>query len=93
MDRGQPARLLSLDAMPLDLPPWHLRVRLSDAASQSTVATSDVLVEEAAPLRVLFYEPRPSWIATFVRRALEARPAVRGQRPGLPVTRHQDFQR
>jgi hypothetical protein len=70
---------LRLDAVPLDLPPWHLRVRLS-AGSQTTVATSDVLVEEAAPLRVLFYEPRPSWIATFVRRALErdARFAVSG---------------
>lgn len=65
---------LRLDAVPLDLPPWHLRVRLSDASQPTTVATSDVLVEEAAPLRVLFYEPRPSWIATFVRRALERDP-------------------
>jgi hypothetical protein len=64
---------LRLDAVPLDLPPWHLRVRLS-AGTQATAATSDVLVEEAAPLRVLFYEPRPSWIATFVRRALERDP-------------------
>lgn len=62
---------LLLDAMPLNLPPWHLRVRVSDAGQSSTAATSDVLVEEAAPRRVLFYEPRPSWIATFVRRALE----------------------
>ena len=65
---------LSLDAVPLDLPPWHLRVRLSDGGQPATVASSDVLVEEAAPLRVLFYEPRPSWIATFVRRALERDP-------------------
>ena len=65
---------LRLDAVPLDLPPWHLRVRLSDASQPTTVATRDVLVEEAAPLRVLFYEPRPSWIATFVRRALERDP-------------------
>ncbi len=62
---------LRLDAMPLDLPPWHLRVRLAEAGRPSTVETSDVLVEEASPLRVLFYEPRPSWMATFVRRALE----------------------
>lgn len=62
---------LSLDAVPLDLPPWHLRVRLSDASQPTRVTTSDVLVEEAVPLRVLFYEPRPSWITTFVRRALE----------------------
>jgi hypothetical protein len=58
--------------MPLDLPPWYLRVRVSEAGRPSTAATSDVLVEEAAPQRVLFYEPRPSWIATFVRRAIEA---------------------
>ena len=69
---GSRRAVLSLDAMPLDLPPWHLRVRVSDANQPSKVATSDVLVEEAAPLRVLFYEPRPSWIATFVRRAIEA---------------------
>ena len=64
--------VLTLDAMPLDLPPWHLRVRVSEASQPSTAATSDVLVEEATPQRVLFYEPRPSWIATFVRRAIEA---------------------
>jgi hypothetical protein len=64
---------LSLEAVPLNLPPWHLRVRLS-ADSQVKIATSDVLVEEAAPLQLLFYEPRPSWIATFVRRALERDP-------------------
>jgi hypothetical protein len=63
--------VLNLEAMPLGLPPWHLRVRVSDASQPSAVATSDVLVEEATPLRVLFYEPRPSWIATFVRRAVE----------------------
>jgi hypothetical protein len=65
---------LSLDVVPLDLPPWHLRVRLSDGGQPATIATSDVLVEEAAPLRVLFYESRPSWIVTFVRRALERDP-------------------
>jgi hypothetical protein len=30
------------------------------------------LSRKPAPQRVLFYEPRPSWIATFVRRAIEA---------------------
>jgi hypothetical protein len=69
---GSRRAVLSLDAMPLDLPPWHLRVQVSDANQPSTVSTSDVLIEEAAPLRVLFYEPRPSWIGTFVRRAVEA---------------------
>jgi hypothetical protein len=69
---GSRRAVLTLDAMPLDLPPWHLRVRVSEASQPSTAATSDVLVEEATPPRVLFYEPRPSWIATFVRRAIEA---------------------
>ena len=69
---GSRRAVLTLDAMPLDLPPWHLRVRVSEASQPSMAATSDVLVEEAAPQRVLFYEPRPSWIATFVRRAIEA---------------------
>ena len=69
---GSRRAVLTLDAMPLDLPPWHLRVRVSEASQPSTAATSDVLVEEAAPQRVVFYEPRPSWIATFVRRAIEA---------------------
>ena len=69
---GSRRAVLRLDAMPLDLPPWHLRVRVSEASQPSTAATSDVLVEEAAPQRVVFYEPRPSWIATFVRRAIEA---------------------
>jgi hypothetical protein len=69
---GSRRAVLTLDALPLDLPPWHLRVRVSEASQPSTAATSDVLVEEAAPQRVLFYEPRPSWIVTFVRRAIEA---------------------
>jgi hypothetical protein len=69
---GSRRAVLTLDAMPLDLPPWHLRARVSEASRPSTAATSDVLVEEATPQRVLFYEPRPSWIATFVRRAIEA---------------------
>ena len=69
---GSRRAVLRLDAMPLDLPPWHLRVRVSEESQPSTAATSDVLVEEAGPQRVVFYEPRPSWIATFVRRAIEA---------------------
>jgi len=75
---------LGLDAMPLDLPPWHLRVRLSDTSQTSSAETSDLLVEEAPPLRVLFYEPRPSWIATFVRRALERDPRFAVSGLGFP---------
>ena len=72
---GIPRVSLKLDAVPLDLPPWRLRVRLADASQPAVVTSShDLLVEEAAPLPVLFFEPRPSWIATFVRRALERDP-------------------
>jgi len=37
-------------------------------------AADAALLVDARPLRVLAYEPRPSWNATFVRRALEADP-------------------
>ena len=38
-----------------------------------TDADADVVVDvRRAPLRVEFYDPRPSWATTFVRRALEA---------------------
>lgn len=49
-------------------------VRVSPSAGErdaGTAADVDVVVEDR-PLRVLIYEPRPSWSATFVRRALEA---------------------
>lgn len=39
-------------------------------------AADAALLVDARPLRVLAYEPRPSWNATFVRRALEADPRL-----------------
>jgi len=69
---GAPRAALRIDAVPLDAPPWQLRIRLSDAGQPAAPTSGeDVLVAEAAPMSVLFYEPRPSWIATFVRRAIE----------------------
>lgn len=53
------------------------RVTVSAAPLPEETTTADnmadaaVLVDER-PLRILAYEPRPSWNATFVRRALEA---------------------
>ena len=56
----------AIDAVPVGEPPFVLRV----AADR---AIADALVDvRRSPLRVEFYEPRPSWAATFVRRALEA---------------------
>jgi hypothetical protein len=58
----------SVDAVPVGDPPFAVRI----AADQ---AVADVAVDvRRAPFRVEFYEPRPSWATTFVRRALEADP-------------------
>jgi hypothetical protein len=55
-----------LDAVPVGEPPFVVRVA-------ATPAVADVIVDvRRAPFRVEFYEPRPSWATTFVRRALEA---------------------
>ena len=56
----------SIDAVPVGDPPFVLRVAADQAIADAAV---DV---RRAPFRVEFYEPRPSWAATFVRRALEA---------------------
>ena len=56
-----------IDVVPVGDPPYALRV----AAASDAVA--DVVVDaRTAPFRVEFYEPRPSWATTFLRRALEA---------------------
>jgi len=44
-------------------------------ASDSDPTVADVVVDiRRTPLRVEFYDPRPSWATTFLRRALEADP-------------------
>jgi hypothetical protein len=65
----------SLDVVPIGDPPLVVRVRLEPGTGgeggSQTVA--DVVVDvRRDPLRVEFYDPRPSWATTFVRRALEA---------------------
>jgi hypothetical protein len=54
---------------------WQLRVRVPTVEGEETSEdnVADVrLVAIARSLKVLTYEPRPSWGLTFVRRALEA---------------------
>jgi hypothetical protein len=57
----------SLDAVPVGDPPYVVRIQAGSVA--------DVVVGlRREPIRVEFYDPRPSWATTFVRRALEADP-------------------
>jgi hypothetical protein len=56
----------SFDVVPVGDPPFVVRL---DAGGDS----ADVVVGlRTEPLRVEFYDPRPSWATTFIRRALEA---------------------
>ena len=66
-----------VDAVPVGNPPWVMRVSAepdtpAEAVSGSSRTVDRVVDVRRAPLRVMFYEPRPSWAATFIRRALEA---------------------
>lgn len=50
-------------------------VRDAGGTDPATGAAADLLVEvESRPWRVFFFEARPSWMTTFVRRALEEDP-------------------
>ena len=72
-----------IDAVPIGEPPYVVQVRLKPDTTETTApapvvsgfsrTVSDVVVDvRPAPIRVQFYEPRPSWATTFLRRALEA---------------------
>jgi hypothetical protein len=76
----------SIDAVPVGDPPYVLRVRLkpdtTDTGAETAViapvvsgfsrTVADVVVDvRRSPFRVQFFDPRPSWATTFVRRALE----------------------
>jgi hypothetical protein len=73
-----------LDVVPLGEPPYVIRVA-------ADTATADAVVDlRRVPMRVQFYDPRPSWATTFLRRALEADPrfrvaALSDTSPGIPV--------
>jgi hypothetical protein len=51
--------------------PGLTRVRVELASGSSTASVDGAIDVRAARWRVLSYDPRPSWNATFVRRALE----------------------
>ncbi|HWF84140.1 MAG TPA: hypothetical protein VG222_04820 [Vicinamibacterales bacterium] len=65
----------TLDVVPVGDPPYVVRAEVEALPTERNTDdnTAGVLVG-ASPhaLRVLAYEPRPSWAATFVRRAIEA---------------------
>ena len=72
----------AIDAVPVGDPPYVVRVRLKPDTTETPAAQvvsgfsrtmADVVVDvRRDPLRVEFYDPRPSWATTFLRRALEA---------------------
>jgi hypothetical protein len=71
----------SIDAVPLGDPPYVIQVRLKSdptgadpfGAGTASETIADVGVDlRREPIRVEFYDPRPSWATTFLRRALEA---------------------
>ncbi len=60
----------ALDVVPVGAAPYVLRI---EAVTGEARAVADTLVDlRREPFRAQFYEPRPSWAATFVRRALES---------------------
>jgi hypothetical protein len=65
---------MSADVTPLGPPPWRLHVDVSGVPGEhaSFDNMADAMVAAAEPLRVLVYQPRPSWAGTFVLRALES---------------------
>ena len=65
----------ALDVVPVGDPPFVVRASVNALAGESRGAdrSAAVLVDALPrPLRVMFFEPRPSWAGTFVRRALES---------------------
>ncbi|HEV3139766.1 MAG TPA: hypothetical protein VGY57_04595, partial [Vicinamibacterales bacterium] len=60
----------SLDVVPIGEPPFAVTV----AADGPSPARATALVDRSDRLPVLVYDARPSWMTTFVRRALESDP-------------------
>ena len=64
----------ALDVAPIGEPPFVVRVEADRLPAERDIVdnVADVLIN-ASPrvLRVLAYEPRPSWTSTFARRAIE----------------------
>jgi hypothetical protein len=61
-----------IDVVPIGEPPYVVQVRLPPSPTGFSRASADVVVDvRRDPFRVEFYDARPSWATTFVRRALE----------------------
>jgi hypothetical protein len=72
---GHERRSLSLRYLPSSPGLHRVRVVARSAAGTTPLDAADVpVLVENRQLRVVTYEPRPSWGLTFVRRALEADP-------------------
>ncbi len=67
------AARLQVEATVLGGPPLSRALTKIDfSKSESLYARAELLVDVVdRPLSILFYDPRPSWISTFVRRAIE----------------------
>ena len=64
-----PSWRAELDVVPVGEPPFVFHAEVAPGPD----GRADVVVASRRdPMRVLVYEPRPSWASTFVRRALEA---------------------
>lgn len=70
-DQGEPEVTLTYAAPSAGLVPLTVRVDTPGAATRVADVPANV---GRGPLRALIYEPRPSWAAAFVRRALEGEP-------------------
>jgi len=61
-----------IDVVPIGEPPYVVQVRLPPSPTGFSRTSADVVVDvRRDPFRVEFYDARPSWATTFVRRALE----------------------
>ena len=67
------AARLQVEATVLGGPPLsRAPTKIDYSKSESLHARAELLVDVVdRPLSILFYDPRPSWISTFVRRAIE----------------------
>ena len=65
---------LSLAFVPTAAGAAPLHLSASVGGSRDSAATDIVVEVEEKRLAVLFYDPRPSWMSTFVRRAIERDP-------------------
>jgi hypothetical protein len=65
---------LPLSFVPVELGPVAVRISASLGGAESS-AVADAVVDVINRRRsILFYDPRPSWMSTFVRRAIEHDP-------------------